>query len=74
MYVDDMDLLHQAESPEDKDEELTESVQRDIKVWFLINEKKNITVREGNCLFVSLPGPPPPLCAQVWKQLFFSSS
>jgi hypothetical protein len=33
MYVDDTDLLHWAESPEDKDEELIESVQRDVKAW-----------------------------------------
>ena len=33
MYVDDMDLLHWAESPDDEDEELIESVQRDVKVW-----------------------------------------
>ena len=32
MYVDNTDLLHRAESPEDKDEELIESVQRDLKI------------------------------------------
>ena len=33
MYVDDTCLLHWADSPEDKDEELIESVQRDVKAW-----------------------------------------
>ena len=33
MFLDDTDLLCQDGSPEDKDEELIESVQRDVKVW-----------------------------------------
>ena len=33
MYVDNTDLLHWVDSPEDKDGELIESVQRDVKTW-----------------------------------------
>ena len=33
LYVDDMDILHWADSPYVEDEELIECIQRDVKVW-----------------------------------------
>ena len=33
IYVDDTDLLHWADSPEDKEEKLIENVQRDVTAW-----------------------------------------
>ena len=45
MYVDDTDLLHWAKSPEVEDEELIESVQRDIKVWREIAQSTGGTLK-----------------------------
>ena len=33
IYIDDIDLLHWADSPEDSDEELMDSMQRDVTAW-----------------------------------------
>ena len=33
IYMDDTDLLHCVNSPEDKDKELIESVHRDVTAW-----------------------------------------
>ena len=49
MYVDDTDLLHLAESKDVEDEELTESVQRDAKVWGELEQSTDGILKATKC-------------------------
>ena len=47
--MDNTDFLHWADSPEDKDEELIESVQRGIKAWGEISQSTGGIIKAIQC-------------------------
>ena len=49
MYVDDLDLLHWADSPLTSDEELIENLQRDVSLWGVIVQSTGGILKALKC-------------------------